>query len=176
MCWCLYLDYRSIPKRLRLEHVMRTFGIRRRSKALMCTLGKRLSSAPGLIGVVNNGHDMNVTKFHNSSTTYVLFISVSLMELVSVCVSDSTRWDTTATVYSRLMNEYIERPASVGCALSSSINIQHVCQDTTLSFLLMESYSTFEWQPTILQHLSRESMLYSMFAIIVVDKLVNVIF
>ena len=77
--------------RLRLEHVMRKFVIRRRRKALMFTLGNRLSSAPGLIGVVNNGHDMTMPKFHNSPMTYVLFISVSFMELVSVCVSDTTR-------------------------------------------------------------------------------------
>ena len=143
---------------------------RRLYTLLMFRLAPRLSSALGIISFVNNGLDMNVPKFYNSPMTYVLFISVTFMELVSVCVSDSTRWDTTATIYSRLMNGYIERPASVGCALSSSINIQHVCQDIMLSYLLMESYSTFEWQPTILQHLRRESMVHSMFANIVVDK------
>ena len=77
--------------RLRLEHVMRKFVVRRRRKALMFTLANRLSSPPGLISVVNTGQDMAVAKFHNSLMTYVLFISASFMELVSVCVSDSTR-------------------------------------------------------------------------------------
>ena len=86
MYWCLYLDYRLIPMRLRLECGMRTFVINRRSKALICTLGNRLSSAPGILRVVNNGHDIAVAKFHNSPTTYVLFISVSVTELVTVCV------------------------------------------------------------------------------------------
>ena len=76
---------------LRLERVMKKFVVRRRRKVLMFTLGNRLSSLPGLIGVVTSGHDMTVPKFHNSPTTYVLFMSVSFMELVSVCVSDSTR-------------------------------------------------------------------------------------
>ena len=75
----------------RLERVMRKFVVRRRRKALMFTLANRLSRLPGLIGVVNSGHDMAVAKFHNSPTTYVLFISVSFMKVVYVCVSDSTR-------------------------------------------------------------------------------------
>ena len=74
---------------LRLEHVMRKFVNRRRRKAFMFTLGNRLSSAPGLIGVVNSGQDMSVPNFHNFPTTYVVCISVSFMDVVTVCGSDS---------------------------------------------------------------------------------------
>ena len=58
---------------------------------LMFSLAHRLSSPPGLISVVNSGQDMAVAKFHDSPTMHVLFISVSVMEVVPVCVSDSTR-------------------------------------------------------------------------------------
>ena len=70
---------------------MSKFDIIRRSKALMLTLGNRLSSAPGLIGVVTSGYDMTMAKFHNSPTTYVMYISVSFMKVAPVCVSDSAR-------------------------------------------------------------------------------------
>ena len=76
---------------LRLERGMRKFVIRHRRKAFMFTLGNRMSSLPGLIGVVTSGHDMTVAKFHNSPTTYVLFISVSFIKVVPFCVLDSTR-------------------------------------------------------------------------------------
>ena len=64
---------------------------RRLYTLLMFRLAPRLSSALGIISFVNNGLDMNVPKFYNSPMTYVLFISVTFMELVSVCVSDSAR-------------------------------------------------------------------------------------
>ena len=64
---------------------------RRLYTVLMFRLAHRLSSAPGIIGVVSNDQDMVVAKFHESPTTYVLFISVSVMEVVPVCVSDSTQ-------------------------------------------------------------------------------------
>ena len=72
--------------RLRLECGMRTFVVKRCSKELKCTLGNCLSSAPGLLRVVNNGHDIAVAEFYNSTTTYILFISISVTELMTVCV------------------------------------------------------------------------------------------
>ena len=71
---------------MRLECVMRAFVINRRSKPLICTLGNRLGSAPGILRVINNSHDIAVAKFHTSLTTYILFISGSVTELVTVCV------------------------------------------------------------------------------------------
>ena len=63
---------------------------RRLYTVLMCRLSHRLSSHPVLLGVVNSDQDMAVDKFHESPTMYVLFISVSVKEVVPVSVSDST--------------------------------------------------------------------------------------
>ena len=62
---------------------MSKFDIIRRSKALMLTLGSRLSSAPGLKGVITSGYGMTIAKFHNSPTIYVLFTRVSFMKVAS---------------------------------------------------------------------------------------------
>ena len=63
---------------------------RRLYTVLMFRLANHLSSALGIIGVVNSDQDMAVAKFHESPTMYVLFISVSVKEVVPVSVSDST--------------------------------------------------------------------------------------
>ena len=65
---------------------MSKFDIIRRSRALMLTLGNRLSSDPGIIGVVSSGYDKTMAKFHSSPTIYVLFIRVSFMKVAPVSV------------------------------------------------------------------------------------------
>ena len=57
---------------------------RRLYTVLMFRLAHRLSSHTVLLGVVNSDQDMAVDKFYESPMTYVLFISVTFMELVSV--------------------------------------------------------------------------------------------
>ena len=76
---------------------------------------------------------MGMAKFHESPTTYVLFISVSAKKVVPVSVSESTSWDTDASIHCSLMNDYMD------CSLCFSINMLHVWLETTLSKLIMES-------------------------------------
>ena len=70
---------------------MSKFDIIRRSRTLMLTLDNRLSSDPGIIGVVSSGYDKTMAKFHNSLTIYVLFTSASFMKVAPISVSDFTR-------------------------------------------------------------------------------------
>ena len=156
--------------RLRLEHVMRNFVNRRRRKAFVFTLGNRLSSAPGLIDIVTSGYDMTVAKFHNSPTMYVLFISVSFTKVAPVCVSDSTRWDTNASVYYRLMNEYIERLAQCIVHYASRyIWCTHARTQRSQSHWWIHTI-LLNGNPQYYNILMRESMVHSMFANIFVDK------
>ena len=62
------------------------FDITRRSRALMVTMCNRLSSEPGIKGVVSSGYDKPMAKFHKSPTIYTRFTSVSFMKVAPVSV------------------------------------------------------------------------------------------
>ena len=69
---------------------MSKFDIICRSRALMLTLGNRLSNDPGIKGVVSNGYEKTMAKFHSSPTIYALFTRVSFMKVGSrLCVGFS---------------------------------------------------------------------------------------
>ena len=60
------------------------FDITRRSRALMVTMCNRLSSEPGIKGVVSSGYDKALAKFHKSPMIYAWFTGVSFMKVAPV--------------------------------------------------------------------------------------------
>ena len=58
----------------------------RRSRAMMLTLGNRLSNDPGIKGVISSSYEKTIAKFHSSPTICVLFTRVSFMKVAPVYV------------------------------------------------------------------------------------------